>query len=310
MLQRVRTVALNTYREAVRGWIFLGLALVAAGVTLSSFVISSMTLKSAPRVVADLGAASISLLAIITSIIIAASSLYREVEQKTIFPILARPIHRAEYIVGKYLGTLLTVAVFIAADTGFVLFLSAGLGGAASVALLLSGLGLLSVLFITAIRSADARTWGLIPFALAALGLGILFSGTAPDERRMLLMSSLLCFFEVAIVTAIATLLAAFSTPFVSAALAIGIWIIGRCADRLAAFPVKLFGKTIASAAVALSKAVPNLQVYVPPRPILTGEALDANTPHYLLLSGTNALAWSVGIIALACLVFKKRDFL
>ena len=310
MLQRVRTVALNTYRESVRGWIFLGLAIVASGVTLFSLVVGSFTLKNAPRVVSDLGAASISLLAIVTSIIIAASSLYREVEQKTIFPILARPLHRGEYIVGKYLGTLLTIFVFIAADTGFVLFLSAGLGGANLTVLIGSGLALVAVLFVTAIRSSAARTWGLIPFALVALGLGILFSGKAPDERRMMLTSSLLCFFEVAIVTAIATLLAAFSTPFVSAALALGMWLIGRSADRLAALPARLFGKAVANAGALLAKVVPNLQVYTPPRPLLTGEAVDANTAHYLLLAGANALAWSIGIITLACLVFKKRDFL
>ena len=109
MLQRVRTVALNTYRESVRGWIFLGLALVAVAVTLFSLVVGSLTLKNAPRVVSDLGAASISLLANLTAIVIAASSLYREVEQKTIFPILARPVQRWEYIVGKFLGTLLTM---------------------------------------------------------------------------------------------------------------------------------------------------------------------------------------------------------
>ena len=310
MLQRVRTVALNTYRESVRGWIFLGLALVAAAVTLFSLVVGSLTLKNAPRVVSDLGAASISLLANMTAIVIAASSLYREVEQKTIFPILARPVHRWEYIVGKFLGTLLTISVFIAADTGFVLFLSAGLGGAKLALLLVTGLGLSVVLLLASLRSSAARTWGLIPFALAILVLGALFSNVAPDERRLMLTSSLLCVFEVAIVTAISTLFASFSTPFVSALLAIGVWITGRDADQLAKLPPRVFGKAIAGAGHALSYAVPNLQIYVPARPLLTGEAIDANTGHYLLLAGTNALAWTVGLLAIASFIFQKRDFL
>ena len=42
-----------------------------------------------------------------------ATSLYRELELKTIFPILSRPIRRWEYLVGKYVGTMVTVVVFV-----------------------------------------------------------------------------------------------------------------------------------------------------------------------------------------------------
>ena len=57
------------------------------------------------------------------------TSLYRELEQKTIFPISSRPIHRAEYVVGKYAGTLLTLGVFIALDGAAVLLILARHGG-------------------------------------------------------------------------------------------------------------------------------------------------------------------------------------
>src|SRR6185369_13900886 len=116
MLLRVLAVALNTYRESVRARILLGLAGVAFAVAFYSLIVGAYTLKYAPQVVSDLGAASISLFSVAVAIVIGATSLHRELEQKTLFPILARPVRRAEYLVGKYLGTLLTIAVFIMAD--------------------------------------------------------------------------------------------------------------------------------------------------------------------------------------------------
>ena len=107
--RRIAALALNTYREAVRARLLLGLFALALATALYSIAVGEFALKNASRVVADLGAASISIYAIVVAVIIGATSLYRELEQKTIFPILARPIRRAEYVVGKYAGTLLTL---------------------------------------------------------------------------------------------------------------------------------------------------------------------------------------------------------
>src|SRR5207253_2153206 len=85
--------------------------------------------KYQARVASNLGTATLSLFSAAVTILIGATSLYRELEQKTIFPILARPISRTEYLAGKYFGTVLTLATFIMADAGLVLFLGAGLGG-------------------------------------------------------------------------------------------------------------------------------------------------------------------------------------
>ena len=127
MLGRIAAVALHNYRESVRARILLGLAGVAFAVAFYSLVIGAYTLHHAARVVSDLGAATISLFSIVVAVLIGATSLHRELEQKTIFPILARPIRRGEYLVGKYLGTLLTIAVFIMADAGLILLISAAL---------------------------------------------------------------------------------------------------------------------------------------------------------------------------------------
>lgn len=310
MLHRVLAVALNTYRESLRARILLGLAGVAFAVAFYALVVGAFTLTNAPRVVSDLGSASISIFSVAVAVIVSSTSLHRELEQKTLFPILARPIRRGEYIVGKYLGTLLTIVVFVMADAGLVLFLGAGLGGRPTGQV--AGVGALAVLGLAAAawRWPWARTFGAIPWALAVLLAGALLAGVAPEERRVVLGSGLLTLCEVAIVTAFATLFSSFSTPFLSALLTLGIFVIGREADALTRFPVWYFGQTIHDAGVLLSRIVPNLYVYAPARPLLTGEAVGAPLDAYLAQAALQAAGWSVGLIAVAAFVFKRRDFL
>lgn len=310
MLGRVLAIALNTYRESLRARILLGLAGVAFAVALYSIIVGAFTLRSGPRVVSDLGAASISIFSIAVAVLIAATSLYRELEQKTLFPILARPLRRGEYLVGKYVGTLLTLAVFVMADGAVVLLLLAGLSGRPPALVAATFFGSLAVLGLVAWKYVPARTYGFIPWAAILLGLATLLASGAPDERRLVLASSALTLFEVAIIAAVATLFASFSTPFLSALLTLGVFIVGRQADTLARLPVKYFGPTLVAIGKHLSKVVPNLQVYVPPRPLLTGEAVDANLARYLAMAGGAALAWAVLLLAVASFVFKRRDFL
>src|SRR4051812_4200496 len=214
MLARIQVIALNTYREAVRARILHGLFALALATAGYSLVVGAFALNSSLRVVSDLGAASISIYGIVVAVVLGATSLYRELELKTIFPILARPIRRSEYLVGKYLGTVLTLAVFIAANSGLLLLalgveagrpVAAPLGIATLVTLLAGGL---------AFRLPRARTYLPIPWAFLILIAGAYLASGAVDDRRVVLGSALLTLAEVALVTAIATVFSAFSSPF------------------------------------------------------------------------------------------------
>jgi Cu-processing system permease protein len=310
MFGRVSAIALNTYRESVRARILLGLAGVALAVSSYSLIVGAYTLKNAPRVVSDLGAASISVFSLAVAIIIGATSLHRELEQKTLFPILARPIRRGEYLVGKYLGTLLTIAVFIMADAGVVLMLGAGLAGQSTGLIAGAVLGWHTVVGVVAWRVPVMRTFGPIPWAVGMLALGIGFSGVSADERQVVLVSSVLTLLEIGIVAALVTLFASFSTPFLSALFALGIFIVGRNADNLARLPIKTFGQGAHDFFAVLSKIFPNLQIYVPPRPLLLGEVASVNLSAYLGMASLTSIGWSLGLLTVAVLVFSERDFL
>lgn len=310
MFGGIFTIALNTYREAVRARILLGLFGIALGTALYSIAIGEFALKNAPRVVADLGAASISLYALAVAILVGATSLYRELEQKTIFPILARPISRAEYLIGKYLGTLLTLAVFIAADAAVVLFILAVHGGQSPTTVMATVLGLAGSLALVAWRIPRFRTQAPIPWAAVALAIAWVMSSGAVDDRRVVLGASTLTLLEVAIVCAVATVFSAFSSPFLSAIFTLGIWLVGRSADTLGKLPARVFGETVKQIGLALSKVVPNLQFYTPPRTLLTGEMPGSSLLVYIGLAALQALALSAALLVLAGIIFRKRDFL
>ncbi|AKT36100.1 ABC transporter permease [Chondromyces crocatus] len=310
MLDRVFAIALNTYRESLRARILIGLTVVAFAVAFYSIIVGAFTLRQSARVVSDLGVASISLFGLAVAIIIGATSLQRELEQKTLFPILARPIRRGEYLIGKYLGTLLTIAVFVFADTGLLLLITAGIGGRSLELTIGVGVAIVVALAVGAWRVPSLRTYGFIPWSIVLLVVGIALAGVAPVERRVLLVGGALALLEVGIVAAWATFFSSFSTPFLSALFTVGMLVIGRNADNLMRLPKKFFPAFLVDGGKLLSKLVPNLQIYVPARPLLTGEVSDVNLGMYLGWAGVNAVAWGVGLLAVSAFIFRRRDFL
>jgi Cu-processing system permease protein len=310
VLRRIAIITLNTYREAVRARVLHGLFALALGTGAYALVVGQFALKSSTRVVADLGSASISIYAIVVAIVLSATSLHRELELKTIFPILARPLRRWEYLVGKYVGTLLTLLVFVAANAGALLLSVAELSGVSAGLVLTAGLGSVGLALLLGWRLPRWRSALPIPWALTLLALGWLLAQNAFDDRRVIFGSALLTLCEVSVIAAIATLFAAFSSPFLTAVFTFSLFIVGRSADTLAQLPPRVFGTTIQQAGELLSKILPNLMLYVPPRPLLTGEAAGVRLDAYLLLAAAHALAWSLGLLAAASLIFRRRDFL
>ena len=310
MLARIFVIALNTYREAVRARILHGLFALALATTGYSLIVGAYTAKNQLRVVSDLGAAAISLYAIIVAVVLGATSLYRELELKTLFPILARPVSRSEYLIGKYLGTLLVLAVFVVANTGIGLLATAviaGRGWGLAVGLALGSLGAAA-----AVGYIKRPSLTYLPIAWSAfVGIaGALLASGAPDDRRGFLGLGILTMCEVSIITALATLFSSFSSPFLTAVLTFGLFVIGRSADTLARLPVRVFGPFFHGLGEALSRVVPNLMLYVPPRPLLTGEAANVALWPYVGSAALHALGWAVVLLALASLIFRRRDFI
>ncbi|MEZ4269750.1 MAG: ABC transporter permease subunit [Myxococcota bacterium] len=106
-LGRVMAVARNTFREAVRNRAFLGLLLFSVAFILSSILLSALAVVGeGARVVVDFGFFAVGLFSAATAIVMGALLVYKELERKTIYTIVSKPIHRYEFILGKYLGLM------------------------------------------------------------------------------------------------------------------------------------------------------------------------------------------------------------
>jgi ABC-type transport system involved in multi-copper enzyme maturation permease subunit len=310
MLGRVLAIAMNTYREAARARILHGLLGLAVCTCVYAVVVGAYSLGNQARVVADLGSASVSLYSIIVAIVLGATSLYRELELKTIFPILARPIPRAEYLVGKFVGTVITLSVFIVLNSGLLLFALAFLQKSI---VIVSAATLFTILVLAALvawRVPASRSWLPLFTGGLILALGSWFARDAVAESGVVLGQALLSGLEVCVVTAITLLFAAFSSPFLTAVFSLSTFVVGRSADSLAALPERVFGSGIKLVATALSRVLPNLMVYVPSRALLTGEAIGVSYWPYTGWAALSALCWVVGLLTVSTLIFERRDFL
>jgi ABC-type transport system involved in multi-copper enzyme maturation permease subunit len=122
-VNRVYAIALTAFREAIRDRILfavlgLGAALVCLGLGMGALSTGDTT-----RIVVDQGLATISVLSNLVAIFLGANFLYNELELRTLYVLLAKPVARHEVVLGKFTGVLVTVAVFIAVTASVLLVL-------------------------------------------------------------------------------------------------------------------------------------------------------------------------------------------
>lgn len=122
-MNAIAAIALNTFREAIRDRIlYLILAFALLLIAVSRFV-ALLTVGSEVKIVKDLGLSAISFFGLLTAVFVGVSLLFKEIERRTVYTLLAQPIRRWQFVCGKYGGlslvllasTLLTGAALLAA---------------------------------------------------------------------------------------------------------------------------------------------------------------------------------------------------
>ena len=116
-MRRILVIAGNTFRETIRDKVLYNLILFALVMILSSLALGQLTLGNEDKVILDLGLASISIFGTLIAIFIGIGLVYKELDKRTVYALLAKPVHRHELILGKYLGLLFTLFVNLAIMT-------------------------------------------------------------------------------------------------------------------------------------------------------------------------------------------------
>jgi ABC-type transport system involved in multi-copper enzyme maturation permease subunit len=111
MTSRLSAITWNTFREAVRDRILYNLILFVLLLVASAPLFSQISIGLEKLMLVNVGLSSISLFGVIIAIFVGIGLVSKEIEKKTLYTILSRPVRRWEFIAGKYLGLLLTLVV-------------------------------------------------------------------------------------------------------------------------------------------------------------------------------------------------------
>lgn len=110
----IGVIALNAFRESLRDKILYNLVLFAGLLIGLSVLLADLSITEHHKVIADMGLAAINLIGVIIAIFVGISLVNKEIERRTIYTIMARPISRTVFIMGKYFGLALTLLVNMA----------------------------------------------------------------------------------------------------------------------------------------------------------------------------------------------------
>jgi Cu-processing system permease protein len=306
---RVVAVAVNTFREAVRDRVLIGMLGVAIAVLLLTLALAELSLDQQRRIVLDIGLASISLSSVVMAVFLGSSLLYKEIERKTLYVILPKPIRRHEFLLGKYFGIALTTFVFVTIMGAVQLGVTILLVRNQLSLLAVTAIGLPALLVLGMLKSRD-RTAVLVPWAALALGCCTLLAQHAQVEVAPVLFSLLLVMGEVLMLSAVALVFSAFSTPFLTALLTIGVWVVGRSADLMINMKSRVIPQEVKDLLAALVHVWPNFNLFVPGRNALTSYAADATPSGYVATSMGYACLYSTVLLVAAALIFRRRDFI
>ena len=114
---RVISIAFNTFRESIREKLLYNLLIFALLMIGSSILLTRLTVGEWDRLIINLGLSSMNFFGVLIAIFVGISLVSKEIDKKTIYTILSKPVPRYEFLLGKYLG--LSAALAGATAIGF-----------------------------------------------------------------------------------------------------------------------------------------------------------------------------------------------
>ena len=189
-MRAIRWIAVHVFKESVRDRVLYNLVFFAVLLISSSYLLGQLTAGQDVKIIKDLGLAATAVFGLFIAIFIGIGLVSKEVERRSIYALLSKPISRPQFIVGKYAGLVLTLAVNV------------------------------TVMTIAIYAVLAYMNWAATPEMRA--------SWDAPGLDPRMLKAVFLIFVELMIVTAVALFFSTFSTPMLSAALTFGVYIVGQ----------------------------------------------------------------------------------
>ena len=217
----VALVAGAVFKESVRDRVQYSMAAFAVLLIAASYLISQLTAGQDMKIIKDLGLAAISWFGLLIAIFIGIGLVSKEVECRSVYSLLTKPLTRAQCILGKYAGLVFTLVVNLSVM-------------AVALALLLA--------YMNAVARPELRA-----------------SWSAPALDPRMVTAIVLTVAELMVVTAIALFFSTFSSPLLSALFTFGFWVAGHFSQDLRNLEAVLEMPAVAGILRGLYYLLPNL---------------------------------------------------
>jgi ABC-type transport system involved in multi-copper enzyme maturation permease subunit len=264
----IRAVAVSVFRESVRDRVPYNLVLFAVLLIASSFLLGQLTAGQDVKIIKDLGLAATAVFGLFIATFIGIGLVSKEVERRSIYALLSKPVSRPQFIAGKYAGLVLTLAVNVAVMTVALYVVLA---------------------YMTFTESPQFRA-----------------AWDAPGVDPALLKAVFLVFVELMLITAIALFFSTFSTPLLSAALTLGLYVVGHFNADLRNFENVVDSKPAIWLARGLYHVLPDLSAFDVKAQVVHGIHVPAG---YLASTSAYGALYIAALLLLSMVIFSRRDF-
>lgn len=268
--RRIGLVAWHVFKESVRDRVLYAIGAFALVLVAASVLIGQITAGEDVKIIKDLGLAVIEGAGVLMTIFIGVGLVAREIDRRSIFSLLAKPLPRWEFIVGKYAGLVLTVLVNVVAMT---------------VALYL----MLTVL-----------EWRASPTERLA------WDAPAVDPR--LLVAIVMIAAELALLTAIALFFSAFSSSaLLSVVFTIGLFVAGLYSEDLRHFgDVVDVSPVVAGVVAGIGWVIPAFSAFDVKAQVVHGLPIP---PGFVSFTLVYTLLYVAALLTAAVGLFARREF-
>jgi Cu-processing system permease protein len=250
MVRVIGLVALHVFKESVRDKVLYNLVLFAVLLISASFLIGQLTAGQDFKIIKDLGLAASSVFGLFIAVFIGVGLVWKEVDRRSVYALLVKPIRRPWFIAGKFLGLALTLAVNLTVMA--------------------------------------AALYAVLAFMAWSQPVLVMASVEAPALDPNLLKAFALIFMQLLLVTAIALFFSTFSSPMLSAAFTFGLYIVGHFNADLEHFESVVSSPLAAWLARGLYYLLPNLAPFDVKAAVVHG--LPVSATYILLTCGYGVL--------------------
>ena len=255
--RRVFAIARNAFREAVRDRVLYNLVVFVLLLIAGAIFLGEISAGQEAKIIVDLGLSAILLFGVFIAIFVGVGLVYKEIERRTLYAILSKPIGRGEFLLGKYLGLCLTLLVNVA----------------------IMGVGL-SLALLSVQRGWDPLVVRIWPAILLIYG-------------------------ELLILTGVAMLFSAFSSPALSALLAFFVFVIGHFSADLKTLANSMGSAPSRWVFAGLYYLLPNFANYNSITAAAHGQVTDGRA---IVAAAAYGAVYVGVLLAATALIFSRRN--